>query len=70
MKKIGDIDMEAAEQTLQRNLENVELCDVQLNSVIRHSCNGAEQFDGKRNEFVQGAVKLDLISVARKSDIL
>ena len=34
-KKVGDTNVQAAEETLQRNFQNAEFCDVHLDSVIR-----------------------------------
>ena len=43
-KEVGDSNVEAAEETLQGNFQNVEFCDVQLNSVVGCRRHAAEQF--------------------------
>ena len=62
--------MEATEEPFQRDLQQVEFCDMKLYATIWSRSEGADKLDGKRKDFVYGAVQLELVALGLNRDVL
>src|SRR5580704_14490683 len=62
--------MKAAEQTLHRNLQHIELCDVELHAAVGNSGKRTGQLNGQRDDLVHGAVQLELLALWLERDTL
>ena len=67
--KVREFDMEAAEETLHRDLQHVEFDDVKLDSAILSGSECADELNGKRNNLVYDSVQLELIPVGLNRDL-
>src|SRR5260370_37427474 len=62
--------MEAAEQSVQRDLQHVKFCDMKLHATIWSGREGAYNLNGKRKDLVDGAVQLEPLALGLKRDVL
>ena len=62
--------MEATEEPFQRDLQHVEFYDMKLDATIWSRSEGADKLDGKRKDFVYGAVQLELVALGLNRDVL
>src|SRR5689334_17874831 len=69
VEKIGDRDVKAAQETLEWHFQDIQLCHAKVNTVIRFGSDCAGHFNRQRDDLVQSSFELDLVTVARKSDV-
>jgi len=70
VNKVGQFDMKAAKKAFQRDLQHVEFCDVKLHATIWSGREGANELNRKTNNFVYGAVQLELVAFGLNRDVL
>ena len=62
--------MEATEEPFQRDLQQIEFCDLKLHATIWSGREAADNLNGKRKNFVYGTVQLELVALRLNRDVL
>src|SRR4029077_10427940 len=64
MKKVVNFNVKPAQETFQRNLQNIELGNMDLDAVAGSDTDRGYHLHGQWNNLMQSAVELDRVSVA------
>jgi hypothetical protein len=70
VNKVGQFDMKAAKKAFQGDLQHVEFCNVKPHATIWSGREGANELNRERNNFVYGAVQLELVAFGLNRDVL